>query len=205
MKSLVLRSIVLVVCGVTLGLAVRYKLALLREHQRVQHNKELVRIMEDRVFSEKNVDAAMKVAREIYTNDFTVHDWLGDHRGMDALAEGLRYTQADFLDWKERPVSIVAEGDYVAARLISGGTQARDLEAAPHVSPAIPNKHRPLLLPVMTIFRVADGKLAEQWVTLDGWDASIQLGQFDPDHWKESVCGKMENQQRSRHPKPWST
>ena len=194
MKSLVLRSIVLVVCGVTLGLAVGYKLALLREHQRVQHNKELVRIMEDKVFSEKNVDAAMKVARAIYTNDFTVHDWLGDHRGMDALAEGLRYTQADFLDWKERPVSIVAEGDYVAARLISGGTQARDLEAAPHVSPAIPNKHRPLLLPVMTIFRVADGKLAEQWVTLDGWDASIQLGQFDPDHWKESVCGKMENQ-----------
>jgi predicted ester cyclase len=194
MKSLVLRSIVLVVCGVTVGLAFGYKLALFREHQLLEHNKELVRIMEDKVFSEKNVDTAMKVAREIYTNDFTVHDWLGDHKGMDALAEGLRYTQADFLDWKERPVAIVAEGHYVAARLISGGTQARDFEAAPHVSPAIPNKHRPLRLPVMTIFRVADGKLAEEWVTLDGWDASIQLGLFDPDHWKESVCGKIEGQ-----------
>jgi hypothetical protein len=57
----------------------------------------------------------------------------------------------------------------------------------------------------MVIFRVTDGKLAEQWAINDGWDASIQLGLFDPDHWKESVCGKMENQQRSRHPKPWST
>jgi len=194
MKSLVLRSIVLVVCGVPVGLAVGYKLALLREHQRLEHNKELVRIMEDKVFSEKNVDAAMKVAREIYTNDFTVHDWLGDHRGMDALAEGLRYTQADFLDWKESAVSIVAEGDYVAARLISGGTQARDFEAVSHISPAIPNRHRPLRLQEMVIFRVADGKLAEQWAINDGWDASIQLGLFDPDHWKESVCGKMENQ-----------
>ena len=63
-------------------------------------NKELVRVMEDKVFSEKNVDAATKVAREFFTSDFTVHDWLGDHKGLDALAEGLAYTQADFLDWK---------------------------------------------------------------------------------------------------------
>jgi hypothetical protein len=62
---------------------------------------------------------------------------------MDALAEGLTYTRADFLDWKESSVSIVAEGDYVAARLTSGGTQARDFEAIPHIEPAIPNKHRP--------------------------------------------------------------
>ncbi len=191
MKSLALRSVVLLLCGVGVGLAAGYNLALFREHQRLERNKELVRIMEDKVFSEKNVDAAMKVAREIYTSDFLVHDWLGDHKGMDALAEGLRYTQADFLDWKESAVSIVAEGDYVAARLISGGTQARDFEAVPHISPAIPNKHRPLRLQEMVIFRVADGKLAEQWAINDGWDASIQLGLFDPDHWKESVCGEI--------------
>jgi predicted ester cyclase len=189
MKALAL--LVLLLCGVGVGLAVGYKLALFREHQRLERNKELVRSMEDKVFSEKNVDAAMKVAREIYTSDFLVHDWLGDHKGMDALAEGLRYTQADFLDWKESAVSIVAEGDYVAARLISGGTQARDFEAVPHISPVIPNKHRPLRLQEMVIFRVADGKLAEQWAINDGWDASIQLGLFDPDHWKESVCGDI--------------
>ncbi|MGA8216463.1 MAG: ester cyclase [Candidatus Sulfotelmatobacter sp.] len=191
MKSLALRSLVLLLCGVAVGLAVGYRLALFREHQRLERNKELVRSMEDKVFSEKNIDAAMKVAREIYTSDFLVHDWLGDHKGMDALAEGLRYTQADFLDWKESAVSIVAEGDYVAARLISGGTQARDFGAVPHISPAIPNKHRSLRLQEMVIFRVEDGKLAEQWAINDGWDASIELGLFDPDHWKESVCGEI--------------
>jgi predicted ester cyclase len=185
MKSLALRPFVLFVCGVAVGLAAGYKLALFREHQRLEHNKELVRIMEDKVFSEKNVDTAMKAAREIYTSDFTVHDGWGDHKGLDALAEGLRYTQADFLDWKENAVSIVAEGDYVAARLISGGTQARDFEAVPHISPVIPNKHRPLRLQEMVIFRVVDGKLAEQWAINDGWDAYMQLGLFDPDHWKE--------------------
>ena len=187
MKSLALRSLVLLLCGVGVGLAVGYKLALFREQQRLEHNKELVRIMEDRVFSEKNVETAMKTAREIYTSDFTVHDGWGDHKGLDALADGLRYTQADFLDWKENAVSIVAEGDYVAARLISGGTQARDFEAVPHISPMIPNKHRPLRLQEMVFFRVADGKLAEQWAMNDGWDAYMQLGLFDPDHWNESV------------------
>ena len=44
------------------------------------------------------------------------------------------------------------------------------------------------------ILRVADGKLAEEWAVNDGWDASIQLGLFDPDHWKESVCGEIKNQ-----------
>ena len=191
MKSLILRSLVLLLCGVGVGLAAGYKLALFREHQRLEHNKELVRMIEDKVFSEKNVAVAMNVAREIYASDFTVHDWLGDHKGMDALAEGLRYTQADFSDWKESAVSIIAEGDYVAARLISGGTQARDFEAVPHISPEIPNKHRPLRLQEMVILRVVDGKLAEQWTINDGWDASIQLGLFDPDHWKESVCGEI--------------
>jgi predicted ester cyclase len=193
MKSLALRSILLLLCGVGVGLAGGYKLALFREHRRLEHNKELVRVMEDKVFSEKNVDAATKVAREFFTSDFTVHDWLGDHKGLDALAEGLAYTQADFLDWKESAVSIIAEGDYVAARLISGGTQARDFEAVPHISPVIPNKHRPLRMQEFVIFRVADGKLAEEWAINDGWDASIQLGLFDPDHWKESVCGEIKN------------
>lgn len=44
-------------------------------------------------------------------------------------------------------------------------------------------------LPEIEIFRVANGKLAEQWEVLDSWDANAQLGLFDPDRWPESVCG----------------
>lgn len=39
------------------------------------------------------------------------------------------------------------------------------------------------------VFRIADGRLAEEWALNDGWDVSSQLGLFDPDHWRESVCG----------------
>jgi hypothetical protein len=70
MKSLALRSLALALCGVGVGLTVGYKLALFREQQRLTHNKELIQIMEDKVFSEKNVDTAMKTGREIYTRTF---------------------------------------------------------------------------------------------------------------------------------------
>src|SRR5271154_1791369 len=43
-----------------------------------------------------------------------------------------------------------------------------------------------LRLQEMVIFRVTCGKLKEQWAINDGWDASKQLGLFDPDNWKES-------------------
>ena len=39
------------------------------------------------------------------------------------------------------------------------------------------------------MFRVRDGKLAEQWLLPDVWGANAQLGLFDPDHWTESICG----------------
>jgi len=49
MRSLAFRSVVLILCGVGAGLAAGNKLALFREHQRLEHNKELLRIMEERV------------------------------------------------------------------------------------------------------------------------------------------------------------
>jgi hypothetical protein len=41
----------------------------------------------------------------------------------------------------------------------------------------------------MEIFRIVNGKIAEQWLSQDVWGGVIQLGLFDPDHWKESICG----------------
>jgi hypothetical protein len=39
------------------------------------------------------------------------------------------------------------------------------------------------------IFHIVDGKVAETWRLNDGWDLFLQLGLFDPDHFRESVCG----------------
>jgi len=97
--------------------------------------------------------------------------------------------RADFPDWSERLESIVAEGDFVVDRYVSTGTQAHDLQPIPHHSPGVPSRGKSLRMPEMAMYRVVDGKIAEQWDFADIWGAEIQLGLYDPDHWTESVCG----------------
>lgn len=176
------------------GMAAGYKLALISEHNRLEHNKSMVRLSHEKVWSQSNTEAAVGVARQIYAPDFVVHDWTGDSSGgLDGLTKDLAENRANFPDWSERVESIVAEGDFVAARFLSTGTQGRDLAAVPHLMPAIPSQHRLVHMPEMELFRISNGKLAEQWDLSDGWGANVQLGLFDPDHWPKSDCGSAQS------------
>ncbi len=187
MKKVVLVSCV--VLALIAGFAAGFKTALAREHNRLERNKALARIAEEKVSSGRNSDDAIKVARGIFANDYVSHDWTGDSTGgLAGFEKGIAANRLDYSDWTEKVESMVAEGDLVAVRILSSGTQARDLAAVPHISPAIPNKHLFVRFPEIEIFRVSNGKLAEQWDISDGWDANAQAGLFDPDHWPESVC-----------------
>lgn len=181
--------VLVVVLAVVLGMVGGYRLALTREHQRLEKNKELVRLLYQWISTE-NKEARDRMAHQIYADKFTAHDWLDDRTtDPDGMADEASGTHADFYGWSEHPEIIVAEGDYVAVRSWAGGKQARGFDAVPHFLPAIPNKGRSLSMQESIVFRIADGRLAEEWALNDGWDVSSQLGLFDPDHWRESVCG----------------
>ncbi|HXY08968.1 MAG TPA: ester cyclase [Terriglobales bacterium] len=184
-----LMCMLVVILAAALGVAGGYRLGLAREHQRLEKNKELVRLVYQ-LFSGENKEDRAKLAHQLYADKFTVHDWLGNRTtGPDGMADDASVTHTDFSGWSEHPEIIVAEGDYVAVRSWAGGKQAKDLDAAPHISPVVPNKGRSLSMQEDIVFRIEDGKLAEEWALNDGWDVSLQLGLFDPDHWRESVCG----------------
>ena len=188
MKRIVLLSCVLL--ALIVSFAAGFRTALSREHGRLERNKTLARLSHDKVWSEPSNEAAVRVAREIYTNDFIVHNWAGDSTGgLEAFTKDFTENRAYFPDWKETVQSVVAEGDLVAVRFLSTGNQGQDIPAVPHFLPFIPNRHRHLRMQETEIFRIADGKLAEQWDMFDNWDANAQLGLFDPDHWPESACG----------------
>jgi predicted SnoaL-like aldol condensation-catalyzing enzyme len=185
-----LRLAVLLLVCVGAGMAAGYKLAVVKEQGRLERNKTLVRLSHEKVWSEHDPAAALKVAREIYTPNFMVHDWTGDSPpSLEEFFRGVADNRADFPDWTEKVEAIIAEGDYVATRFISTGTQGRDLAAITHHVPATPNKHRSERIVEMEVFRVANGKLAEQWDLPDIWNGNMQLGMYDPDHWIESICG----------------
>jgi len=184
-----LRMFVVVLLAVALGMGGGYKLALVSEHQRLEKNKELVRLAYQWI-SGQNKEARDKMAHQIYADRLVEHDWTGDRTtGPGGMADEASLTNTDFSGWSEHPEIIVAEGDYVAVRSWAGGKQARDFDALPHIEPAVPNKGRSLSMQESIVFRIEDGKLAEEWALNDGWDVNRQLGLFDPDHWRESVCG----------------
>jgi hypothetical protein len=116
----------IVLAGVcmTSGAVAGYKLALVHEHDRLERNKALVRRMHVEVWSEANKEKAAK-ARQLYNPNFVLHDWTGDDTsGLDGLIK--QVTADTFSHWTEHLEMIVAEGDLVADRIISTGTQARD-------------------------------------------------------------------------------
>jgi predicted ester cyclase len=181
--------VLVVILTGALGGYAGYQFALAQEHQRLKKNKELVRLAYQ-WFSEENKEARDRMAHQIYADKVIEHDGWGDRTiGPNGRADEMSETHTSFSGWSEHPETIVAEGDYVAVRSWAGGKQVQDLAASPPVGPAVPNKGRSLRMQESIVFRIAGGKVAEQWVLNDGWDVYAQLGLFDPGHWPESVCG----------------
>jgi len=69
----------------------------------------------------------------------------------------------------------------VAVRSLSTGTMRRDIPAIPGYQPVLPVTGKFVRFPELSILRVVNGKVAEQWDSADNWGANIQAGLIDPD------------------------
>jgi hypothetical protein len=81
----------MVIC-VAAGFAAGFKTALVREHNRLEHNKQILRRIHKEVWSNPDLNSALRAADELYTSDFVVHDSTGDYYGLASrkkdIAEG---------------------------------------------------------------------------------------------------------------------
>jgi hypothetical protein len=84
------------------GFAAGFRTALAREHSHLEHNKQILRRVHSEVWSNPDLNAAMKAADELYTPDFVLHDWTGDSRGVNEVKKGVSETRAAFPDSRER-------------------------------------------------------------------------------------------------------
>jgi steroid delta-isomerase-like uncharacterized protein len=124
----------------------------------LEHNKELVRRMNAEVWNNANVDAIDR----FFTPDFVLH-FLPDGsetRGTEGLREHVRELHAAFPDWSEDIKRIVAEGDLVVIHYVSSGTNHGQWLAEPPTGKRVQVNE-------MSIFRIADGRIAEQWLLPD--------------------------------------
>ncbi len=190
MKRILLLSCVLL--GLFVVFAAGFKTALVREHVRLERNKQVLRRALKEVWSNPDLNAAMKAEDELYTPDFVLHDWTGDSHGLTEAKNGVAETRAAFPDWREEVLDVVAEGNMVMTRSLSTGTQKGEMAAIPGYQPLVPANGKFQRFPEMAVHRLVNGKIAEQWTVSDNWGANIQGDLIDPSNWSASAICRSE-------------
>ena len=108
--------------------------------------------------------------RQLATDDFVRHDPnMGETHGPDGERELVLMYRAAFPDLTFEVEHLVAEGDMVVAHLTARGTHRGELLG-------IPPTEQEVSVSVMDLFRVADGKIAEQWTVMDALGMMQRLG-----------------------------
>jgi predicted ester cyclase len=175
------RVVTAIVICLAVGFVAGFKTALVREHSRLERNKQIVSRMLTEVWSNPDTNAALKVADELFASDFVLHDWTGDTHGRENHKKGIAENRLTSPDWNEQALDMVAEGEKVVVRSLSTGTMKRDIPAIPGYQPVLPATGKFIRFPELAVFRFVNGKLAEQWDFADNWGANVQAGLIDPD------------------------
>ncbi len=140
-------------------------------------NKELAR----RYFEEILNLRRFEVCAEIIAEDYTEHavapfgrDEPGRVDGPRATRASLEWLVAQFPDVHMTIEALVAEGDTVAVRTLSEGTNLGELNGI------MPPTGKRFVARQSHWFRVEGDKLAEHWATREDLPAMMQLGVIQP-------------------------
>jgi len=105
---------------------------------------------------------------EIYSPDFVGHFPGGLVQGHDGIRERVLAHRRAFPDWNETVVDIIVEGDRVATRFVSRGTNLGTFLGNPPTGNVVE-------ISEAAIYRLAHGRIAEQWVYPDMRAMQLQL------------------------------
>jgi predicted ester cyclase len=139
--------------------------------------KELVRRHFEEIWNRKDLAAA----DELMAQDYREHAIApfgqvepGSDNGPAAMRETAQWLLAQFPDLQMTIEAMVAEGDTVAVRVLSEGTNLGPLNGV------VPPTGKRFAARQSHWFRVEKGKLAEHWATREDLVAMLQLGVVQP-------------------------
>jgi len=124
-----------------------------RQARTLSDNKSVVLRAEAELWNKGNLAAA----DELYAPDFVCHFVVGpEWRGVQGIKDVVAQHRRSFPDWNEKVEDIVAEGNKVVIRFTSTGTQQGEFAG---IAPT----GKKVTIREVAIFRLADGKIVEQW------------------------------------------
>jgi predicted ester cyclase len=136
-------------------------------------NKELVRVVFDRVFTNRDLAAC----DDVFATDYVEHavtpfgsEAPGAVHGPDHMRNVVTYLVDQYPDLVMTIESIVSEGDTVAVRVFSQGTNLGKLQGV------MPPTGKKFSGRQIHWYRVVGGKLAEHWAVREDLETMLQLG-----------------------------
>ncbi|MGH9845507.1 MAG: ester cyclase [Blastocatellia bacterium] len=136
---------------------------------KTDQNKALVRRALEEVWSKGEVTAAPEIYAPGFVSHQHSHPNVRDVHGVDALVAFVREFREAFPDFHDTIDDQVAEGDKVVTRFTSAGTHRGALMG---IKPA--GKRASWM--GITIDRIEEGRIVEQWVSWDLFGMMQQLG-----------------------------
>ena len=140
-----------------------------------EENKAMVRRFIEEVLSQGRFEGLDEVLTEDYVHHVSGGGFLpvgqSAGAGRAVLVESIQELRTDFPDWCITIAAIVAEGDLVAARMITAGTHSDPLDTW-----NAPETGRRMEREVWLFARVACGRTAEAWSMPNNLSMLRQLG-----------------------------
>jgi predicted ester cyclase len=130
-------------------------------------NKALVRRLYEEGFNRGNLD----VVDELVAPDVVTHDpiILDAPTGPDSIRGGIEMIRKAFPDFRVEVLDLIAEDDKVASFLLMSGTNTGDYRRGGATN-------RKGTMRAFLLWRVADGRLVENWGMADRFQFLQQLG-----------------------------
>jgi steroid delta-isomerase-like uncharacterized protein len=128
-------------------------------------NKDLARRSWEFV-SQRNPDAL----EEVYSADSVLHEPDQDLQGLEEVKQYLSMYISAFPDLNVTVEDVIAEGEQVVTRWTIRGTHQGEIEEFG------PPTGKQIELEGITIHRIEDGKIAEEWERFDNLSIMQQLG-----------------------------
>ena len=128
-----------------------------------EENKELARRSWESVDNPDMLD-------EAYASDVVWHNPEGDIQGIEQAKQFVSMFKTAFPDMSATVEDVVAEGDKAVTRVTLRGTHQGEVEEFG------PPTGRQVEIEGITIHRIEDGKIAEEWNSYDNMSMMQQLG-----------------------------
>jgi predicted ester cyclase len=143
----------------------------------LEEAKELVRRHFQEIWNERNPDAFDELMAEDFQENAPApfsDTAPGRVHGPTAMRGTVAWLTGQYPDIRMEIEALIAEGDLVAARVLSHGTHLGQAPGGP------PPTGRSFHARQTHWFRIAGGRLVEHWATRDDLTAMIQTGMITP-------------------------